>query len=642
MKTKKFLSLLLVGIMLLSFAACGGKNKSDNEANELTKGAMPDSLMVEKVGSLTSDDFSTAEGGLYYQDEATEKYGVMSLDGNYDTGAVYVNCTPVGLYFKVSKTGDRKINNAETLNDTGLIDGKGKVLVPEAYAYVQSIGDRYFLAIEATNIVGSKDRALVAYDDRDVSKPISATLANEEEDFLFAGKWYVYDKTTGKMVPGISGTADQSVVAYGNFIAYNDDEGNRHVVDANGKELVHNKLFDDGSYTIEGKIGTVYDTTGEKLFDYDLASYIPKYVNGNYYTASVYKDGTTAYVVMDKTGKVLSTEFTSMPSFYGDLVLVDNTVYDVTGKKVIKGSYESISYNSMFGDYYFLRNNETYTLINSKGDVLFEDTEKKNKVIFKDEFVAYDKSDDNYMFYSYKDADYTIEGYSFAPWLVKTASTNNLYNIVNVISGETVLENYNSYTYTTVRGTAYYVYAKYNGGTDIYLIVNEAQLKELMDKKDKLLSDLIASFEKEGITVTVNKETGELAMDSSVLFGGDSAELTADGKAFLDKFVKAYTSIAYSEEYDGFISKTFVEGHTAPTADATYASDMQLSVDRATNVKNYCVSTTDGAAVKRFVENLEAVGYSNSQPVYGADGNVDMAASRRVSFRFMLNIDLID
>ena len=642
MKAKKLLALLLVGVMLLSFAACGGKDKNENEANQLTEGAMPDSLMVEKVGSLTTDNFSTAEGGLYYQDETTEKYGVMSLDGNYDTGAIYTSCVASGLYFKVAKSVNRRVTEPATLNDTGLIDGRGNVIIPEAYAYIQSMNDRYFLAIKATKIVGAVERALVAYEDGDLSKPRSTFGANADDDDLFAGEWFVYDKTTGKAVPGISGTSDQTVVAYGNFIGYNDDTDTRHVVGPDGKELEHKKLFDDGSYSIEGKVGTVYDTNGEKLFDYDLASYIPNAVYGDYYSASVYKDGASAYVVMDKTGKVLSPEFSSSPSFYGDLIRVDDTVYDVTGKNVIKGSYEYIAYDSMFGDYYFLNNKETYTLINSKGEVLFEDTEDKKKSIYTDEFVAYEKTDDGNVYYSYKDADYTIKGYSFAPWLVKTSSTNNLYNIVNVISGETVLENYNSYTYTTVRGTAYYVYAKYNGGTDIYLIVNEAQLKELMEKKDKLLDDLIASFEKEGITVTVNKETGELSMDSSVLFGGDSAELTADGKAFLDKFVRAYTNIAYSEEYDGFISKTFVEGHTAPTADATYASDMQLSVDRATNVKNYCVSTTEGAAVDSFVKNLDAVGYSNSQPVYSADGSVDMAASRRVSFRFMLNIDLIN
>lgn len=643
MKTKKILALILVGIMLLSFAACGEKNKQpDNEANALTVGAMPDNLMVEKVGSLETNKFVTAEGGLYYQDEATGKYGVMSLEGNYDTGAIYSSCMASGMYFEVSKESNRRFTKPDTLNDTGLIDGKGKVIVPEGYAYIDALNDRYFYAAKATKIVDSVESAVVSYEDDDINKPRDATFANADTDTLYAGEWVVYDKTTGKTVPGVKGTVVDIVLAYGDFIRYHDDEGNEHTVDANGKELECTKIFADGSYTIEGEIGTVYDTKGKKLFDYDLNSFKPQEAKGDYYSTVLYKEDETVYAVMDKTGKVISPEFNSYITFYGDIITVDNEIYDVKGKKLIKGAYQSIDYDSMFGDYYFIKNNETYTLINSKGEVLFEDTESETKNVYTHDFLAYDKIDDKNMFYSYKDKDYTIGGNTFAPWLVKQTDKYNRDNIVSTISGETILEGYNSYTHTTVRGTAYYVYAKYDGGTDIYLIVNEAQLAELMKKKDNLLNDLVASFKKEGIKVTVNKETGELSMDSSVLFGGDSAELTAEGKSFLDKFIKVYTSIAYSEEYDGFISKTFVEGHTAPTADATYASDMQLSVDRATNVKKYCVSTTNGAAVKRFVQNLEAVGYSNSQPIYKADGSVDMDASRRVSFRFMLNIDLLN
>ncbi len=642
MKKRKFLALLLIVVMLLSFAACGEKDNPDNEANVLTEGLMPDNLMVEKVGSLLTSDFMTAEGGLYYQNDGNGKYGVMSLDGNYDTGAVYSDCNPKGLYFEVSKARNRKFTEPKSLNDTGLVDGKGKVIVPVAYAYVESLNERYFLAIQATKIVGSKDEALIAYGDKDVDKVRKANIADEETDFMFAGKWVVYDKTTGQVVPGVSGTVDKSVVAYGNYISYNDDAGVKHIVDAKGQPLYCTKIFSDGSYSVEGKIGTLYDGDGKKLFDYDLASYIPNYVDGEYYTAKFYRDSETVYVIMDKTGKVISSEFTSLPYFYGELILIDGKVYDVTGKNIINGSYEYINYNAMFGDYYFLRNNDTYTLINKKGEVLFEETDSDTKFVHPDNFLTSEKIEGDTYYYSFKDKAYNIKGYSFAPWLVKVEGNNSMYNLVSAISGETILEKYNGYTFTTVRGTAYYVYAKYNGGTDIYLIVNRAQLDELMKKKDRLLDDLIASFEKEGIKVSVNKETGELSMDSSVLFGGDSAELTDEGKVFLNKFVKVYTSIAYSDEYDGFISKTFVEGHTAPTADKTYAADMQLSVDRATNVKNYCVATTEGAAVKHFIENIEAVGYSNSKPVYGADGNVDMEASRRVSFRFMLNIDLLN
>ena len=137
----------------------------------------------------------------------------------------------------------------------------------------------------------------------------------------------------------------------------------------------------------------------------------------------------------------------------------------------------------------------------------------------------------------------------------------------------------------------------------------------------------------------VADENGEIALDSSVLFGGDSAELTASGKTFLNKFIKAYTTVAFSEKYEGFISKTMVEGHTAPVNGSTYASGLQLSEERALNVKNYCLSAETGVDVSKISKSLENVGYSNSQPVYDKDGKVNMAASRRVSFRFIVNVD---
>lgn len=165
--------------------------------------------------------------------------------------------------------------------------------------------------------------------------------------------------------------------------------------------------------------------------------------------------------------------------------------------------------------------------------------------------------------------------------------------------------------------------------------IEEDELEDLVEKKEDLLADLIAAFEEEGISVSVNEETGELSLDSSVLFGGDSAALTDQGKEFLDRFVRVYTSVIYSEKYDGFISKTIVEGHTAPVAGSTYDSGLPLSEQRAGNVKDYCSS-----ADSKLASSLEAVGLSNSKPVYDSgDGSIDMDASRRVSFRFIINIE---
>lgn len=169
--------------------------------------------------------------------------------------------------------------------------------------------------------------------------------------------------------------------------------------------------------------------------------------------------------------------------------------------------------------------------------------------------------------------------------------------------------------------------------------LTDEEIKEIAEKKADLFDDLYKEFEAQGINVTINRSTGEIAMDASVLFGGDSAVITADGKALLNKFLSAYTSIVYNTKYDGFISKTMVEGHTAPVSGSTYESGLPLSQQRANNVREYCLSSDTGVDTSKLTSTLEATGLSNSKPVYNSDGEVDMAACRRVSFRFIVNLD---
>lgn len=175
--------------------------------------------------------------------------------------------------------------------------------------------------------------------------------------------------------------------------------------------------------------------------------------------------------------------------------------------------------------------------------------------------------------------------------------------------------------------------------------LNDSQLEAIVEKKEDLMEDLAEAFEEAGLRVRINEKTGELAVDSSVLFGGDSDVLTDEGKAFLNKFMDAYTDVVYDEEYKGFVAKTIIEGHSAPVAGDTYESALPLSEQRANNVKAYCLSNESGmdAKYKKYIltlaSSMEAVGYSNSKPIYDADGNVDMGASRRVSFRFIINLD---
>ena len=169
--------------------------------------------------------------------------------------------------------------------------------------------------------------------------------------------------------------------------------------------------------------------------------------------------------------------------------------------------------------------------------------------------------------------------------------------------------------------------------------LSEEQIKEIAEKKSDLFDDLQKEFEEQGINVTVNRALGEIAIDSSVLFGGDSADVSADGKQTINKFLAAYTKVIYNDKYNGFIDKTIVEGHTAPLATSTYESGLPLSTQRAENVKAYCLSAETGVDTSKLAPTLEAVGLSNSKPIYDSNGNVDMDASRRVSFRFTVNVN---
>lgn len=175
-------------------------------------------------------------------------------------------------------------------------------------------------------------------------------------------------------------------------------------------------------------------------------------------------------------------------------------------------------------------------------------------------------------------------------------------------------------------------------GTDVNNLTEE-EIEEIAEKKSDLFDDLYDEFKAQGINVTINRSSGEIAMDASVLFGGDSAKITADGKELLNKFLKVYTSIVYNEKYNGFISKTMVEGHTAPLSGSTYKSGLPLSKERAENVKKYCLSSDTGVDTSKLKSSFEAVGLSNSKPVYDSDGKIDMEACRRVSFRFVVNIE---
>ena len=170
--------------------------------------------------------------------------------------------------------------------------------------------------------------------------------------------------------------------------------------------------------------------------------------------------------------------------------------------------------------------------------------------------------------------------------------------------------------------------------------LDEQQIAVIVEKRTNLLTDLQTAFKKADINVKVDKESGEIMLDSTILFGYDSSTLSGDGKKFLNKFLKAYSSVILGENYKGFVSKILVEGHT--DSSGTYEYNKTLSQSRADNVKEYCLSTDTGLNKdmrKQLSGLLQSVGRSSDELIVDKNGKEDEKASRRVTFRFTINLN---
>ena len=165
--------------------------------------------------------------------------------------------------------------------------------------------------------------------------------------------------------------------------------------------------------------------------------------------------------------------------------------------------------------------------------------------------------------------------------------------------------------------------------------LSEDKAAEILEKKADLLTDLAKAYADSGLKVIIDEATGEITLDSAVLFDVNSSTVSEEGKAFLEQFINIYSAVVFDSKYEGFVSQIMVEGHTDTSGG--YDLNLQLSQARAESVRDYCLSVaadhTDALSTM-----LSPVGFSYTDPVYGADGKVDMAASRRVAFRFLINL----
>ena len=151
-----------------------------------------------------------------------------------------------------------------------------------------------------------------------------------------------------------------------------------------------------------------------------------------------------------------------------------------------------------------------------------------------------------------------------------------------------------------------------------------------------MIRELSASLSAANMKATVDPNTGDIVLDSSVFFETGKAAIKQEGQELLDRFIPVYLDVLLREEYADYLGEIIIEGHT--DSKGSYESNLKLSQDRALQVALYCLNmpslTRDQK--QKLQEILTAKGRSYSDLVYGADGLEDSDASRRVEFKFSL------
>ena len=469
MKKVKLLSSALALIMLLGIlAGCGNgaKTDSDTKAEDIVT-EMPAKLTAEKIGSFTKTNITPADGGIIYKDDSG-KYGILTLDGKKDTGAKYTYCNALGNNFMVATADPESIKEIADQNCFGIVNAEGKELVPMKYGSLKKLGDRFVRAYIITEETTNEDEALVYATDRLFS------LSAQEGDTLYKGSWEIYDTETGTAVPNATGTQAYNTTERGATVEYVTDAKEKVIVNYKGEALPADaSVFTNGYYRIDGETsGSVYDAEGNKVFDFNNDGFVPKSGDGDYIIARKTADSGDKYVIMDTTGKIVSAEFDKDTyTIYGDLVqLTDNKVLDFDGKTIGSGTYSHVYIDKLFRQTWLLRNDDDYTMVKKDGTVLYSGKETDDISVDTSSFNIRKKTGDTTKYFCFKTNDFTIEGTSIAPWIIKVNSADNLYDLVDTLSGEAVISGYETYKNIPVLGSLMYIYAEKDGTVDIYTV----------------------------------------------------------------------------------------------------------------------------------------------------------------------------
>lgn len=421
--------------------------------------AFPVDLKAYRVGTLTEGQGSASAGGTYYTQGG--KFGIKTLDGKQDTGAVYTFCYPLGNYFMVAKEQQvLDVEAPEGLNIVGVVDATGKELVPMSFAQISAVDGRFARAVAVTGLAkGEEDR-------------ITHFAGVDGEKVNCAGTWQLYDLHTGKAVPGATGTSRYAAYSYGSYVKYVTDDKQTVVATPDGRAIPAEAEHLKNGYYYLPSDRTVYDGDMSPVFTVEADGFIPCDSKGvsAYIVAKKQVNGKDRYVLLDKEGKAVTADYAEPPVKVGQLLCAEGKMQNADGKTVAGDDIQSVVWEDVYGYGWMVKRANGSTLIDATGQVLYA-ADGKDVSVDADKMAFYKKGEKTNTYYSYADKDFTVEGVAVAPWLVRTTREDGSCDLVNLLSDTPVLSGFRSINAIVGGDERVYIYAENDlGHREIYVV----------------------------------------------------------------------------------------------------------------------------------------------------------------------------
>lgn len=174
----------------------------------------------------------------------------------------------------------------------------------------------------------------------------------------------------------------------------------------------------------------------------------------------------------------------------------------------------------------------------------------------------------------------------------------------------------------------------------IFLVLCMLMLTNQDRTRVMIIQSIQESMKAEGVKVEIDPNTGDISIAENILFPYGSAQLSTQGKVFLNEFIPVYSHVLFnrlSKEQQKQVARIIVEGHGSRDNNTSfdYSKNMTLSLSRSNAVVQHVNSMPVFGGKLLFLFKLTPVGRGNidSKPY-------DDASDRKVVFKFQFASEL--